>query len=630
MIKDFKKNFQVVKYVFKFCPMYIFFTCLYIIMNTIQVLSKVYLIEYIVRVVEEAVVKQNPFDDYKNILISLGIYVGIMFFTTIFMSYYNTIVKGKYRLTYISAIQQMMYEKAKRVDYSDFDNPEFYDLYSRALRDGTIRGIRVYEDFTNFVAAIINTIALGAYIVLTDYILIAVVLVSVVVRILIANKCNKNQHALDTETEIDRRMYGYVNRTFYQQRFAAEIKTTPVGELLIEKCNEAQKSIDQKFIRTHKKNTGLNSVSTVVSNLFENGAIYFYLVHKLFNGLTISKLSSTLNAATQFSSNFYEAASFLNRVKVNSLYIDYFLDYMNYEPKLEEVGKKDLDGEFESLKFDNVTFSYPETDFNALENINLDFKRGDKIAIVGLNGAGKTTLIKLLLKFYNPNSGDIYYNGQTIRDTKEDVIRRKYSIIFQDFRIYGVTIGENVLMRKMTSPEDEELVWSCLEKVGLKEKISKLEHGIHTVYSREFGQDGAVLSGGESQKLAIARVFASDADIYILDEPTSSLDPIAEKNINDLLVSQSKDKTIIIIAHRLSTVVDTDRIILIEYGKIIEDGTHQELLAKQGKYYEMFMTQATLYTRLDEEQGPKVHYFDLDESERDNRRGHDQRMRPTH
>ena len=290
---------------------------------------------------------------------------------------------------------------------------------------------------------------------------------------------------------------------------------------------------------------------------------------------------------------------------MNSLYIDYFLDYMNYEPKLEEAGKKDLDQKFSSLSFRDVTFRYPNTDFDATSNINLDIKRGEKIAIVGLNGAGKTTLIKLLFKFYNPNSGEIYYNDQTIRETKEDVIRRKYSVIFQDFRLYAVTIGENILMRKMTSEEDEEIVWKALEKVGLKEKIKNLPDGIHTLYSREFGREGAVLSGGESQKLAIARVFASDADIYILDEPTSSLDPIAERDINNLIISNSGDKTIIIIAHRLSTVVDTDRIILIEYGKIIEEGTHDELIKKNGKYYEMFMTQATLYIHNEDEKHPR-------------------------
>ena len=212
-----------------------------------------------------------------------------------------------------------------------------------------------------------------------------------------------------------------------------------------------------------------------------------------------------------------------------------------------------------------------------------------------MNGAGKTTLIKLLLKFYNPKEGDILYNGKSIKNAKEDVLRKKYAIVFQDYRIYGVTIGENILMRKIANEEDEKRVWTALEYVGMKEKITKLPQGINTICTREFRSDGAVFSGGELQRIAIARAFASNADIFILDEPTSNLDPLAEKRINNLIIEKAKDKAVILIAHRLSTVVDADRIILIEYGKIIEEGTHAELIEKKGKYFEMFTTQSYLY-----------------------------------
>lgn len=596
MIKDLMKNFQIGKYVFKFCPWYIFYSIVFIICSTLQALAKVYLIEYFIEVVEDAVKnKVNPLDDFPKVIFSLAVYLLLILVVTLYKSYYNQVIKRKYRIIFIGSVSNVMYNKARLVDYADFDNPEFYDIYSRAIRDGQTRGMVVYEDFINFIASIVNTIALGTYIVVGDSILIAVVLISVIVRIIIANTVNKNRHRFDKETEIDRRVYGYVNRTFYQQRFAAEIKSTIVSDLLIEKCNEAQKRIDQKFIQRNRSNTILNSISTIITNLFEHGIIYCYLVYKLFRGLTISRLSSMLNAATQFSSNFYDAASFLNKVKLNALYIDYFLDFMKYQPTLENLGTQDLDEPFERLKIDNVTFSYPGTDFNALDNINLEIKRGEKLAIVGLNGAGKTTLIKLLLKFYNPNVGDIYFNNQAIRDIKENVIRRKYSIVFQDFRLYDVTIAENILMHPVHLLEDEKKVWDALDKVNLKEKVSALPEGINTLYSREF--NGVEFSGGERQKLAIARVFASNADIYILDEPTSSLDPIAEHEINQLLMEKAEGKTIIVIAHRLSTVVNANRIILIEYGKIIEEGTHHQLLMQQGKYYKMFSTQAALYRR---------------------------------
>ena len=270
---------------------------------------------------------------------------------------------------------------------------------------------------------------------------------------------------------------------------------------------------------------------------------------------------------------------------------------MEYKPTLEEQGKLDLNENFEVLNINDVTFSYPKTEKNALENVNLTIKRGQKIAIVGLNGAGKTTLIKMLLKFYNPDNGDIYYNNQTIRDSKEKDVRNKFSIIFQDYRLYAVTIAENVLMRRVKTEEDERRVWEALEKVDMIDVVNKYPKGINTLQSRELDEKGASFSGGEQQRIALARVFASDADVYILDEPTSNLDPLAERNINKLIIEKSQEKTIIIIAHRLSTVVDADEIILIENGKIVEKGSHDYLMKTNGKYANMFNTQAALYKR---------------------------------
>ena len=177
------------------------------------------------------------------------------------------------------------------------------------------------------------------------------------------------------------------------------------------------------------------------------------------------------------------------------------------------------------------------------------------------------------------------------------MIRKKFSIVFQDYRLYAVTIAENVLMRRVKTKEDEERVIDALKKVGLYEKVMEYPDGIYTLQTRELNEKGASFSGGQLQRLALARVLASDADIYILDEPTSNLDPIAERNVNRLIIEESKHKTIIIIAHRLSTVVDADKIILIEDGKIVESGSHEELMNQDSFYKVMFETQASLYRR---------------------------------
>jgi len=597
MIKDLIKNFKIIKYVFKFCPIYCFFSVMFIICNVATSVLRVAMIAEVGKIISESLKLANPMDGFYSVVNVIILYIILNGIAVCVRRFYNSYLKGYYRTYYVNKMLGLMYSKVKDVDFADFDNPEFYDIYSRAMREGG-RGFRAYDDIVNFVSAVVNTIALGTFIVISDIYLILIVLLSTIIRVVISAKKNKNQWKFDHDSETDRRMYYYVNRTFYQQRFAAEIKTTPISDLLIEKCYDAQESIDKLCFKTIKKNSVLSVLNNVISYLFEMGAVYFYLSVKILKeSIDISGFTSILDASNQFSNNFVEMARFVNNLKNNALYINYFVEYMEYQPKLETTGKLDIEGNFKALDFDNIEFSYPNTSRKAIDGIKLEISRGKKLAIVGLNGAGKTTLIKMLLKFYNPDQGDIYYNDQTIRDTKEEVIRKKFAIVFQDYRIYAVSIAENILMRKVESEEDEKRVWKALEKVGLADIVREYPDGIYTMQTRELNEKGLALSGGQMQRIAIARVFASDADVYVLDEPTSALDPLAERDINRLIIEKSKDKTIIIIAHRLSTVVDADEIILIENGKIVEQGSHEDLLKSNGKYALMFNTQAALYIR---------------------------------
>lgn len=597
MIKDLMKNFKVVKYVFKFCPLYALFSVFYILSNVVISLLRVALIAQLGELIVDALLLANPVDGFDVILKTVIVYIVLNGLATCYRRIYMTYIKLYYRQVYFARILEKIFGKVQYIDFADFDNPEFYDTYSRAIRE-CFRGFTAYDNIVSFISSIVNIIVLGTFILISDIWLIVIVLVATILRVVIAAKKNKNQWEFDKNSETDRRMYHYVNRTFYQQRFAAEIKTTPISDLLIEKCYDAQENIDNLCKETIKKNSVLSIINNTISYIFEMGAVYFYLGYKVINKIiSIASFSSIIDAANQFSNNFVDMAKFINELKNNALYINYFIDFMEYKPTLEEQGKLDLNENFECLNIDNITFSYPKTEKKALENVNLNIKRGQKIAIVGLNGAGKTTLIKMLLKFYNPDSGDIYFNNQTIRESKEKDVRNKFSIVFQDYRLYAVTIAENVLMRRVKSEEDEKRVWDALEKVDLVEEVKKYPKGINTIQTRELDEKGAAFSGGQLQRLAIARVFASDADVYILDEPTSNLDPLAERNINKLIIEKSKDKTIIIIAHRLSTVVDADEIILIDNGQIVEKGSHEYLMKTNGKYANMFNTQAALYKR---------------------------------
>jgi ATP-binding cassette subfamily B protein len=229
----------------------------------------------------------------------------------------------------------------------------------------------------------------------------------------------------------------------------------------------------------------------------------------------------------------------------------------------------------------------------------MTIKAGQKIALVGYNGAGKSTLVKLILRLYDPNSGKVLINGEGIKDFTISSYRSKFSTIFQDFRIYSASVAENVLCGKYTNV-DEKRVNSALSNSGFDEKLASMPHGIDTVLTKEFDSEGINLSGGEAQKIAIARVFARDCDIVILDEPSSALDPDSEYELNKTLMT-AFDKTVIIISHRLSTTRMADMIYMLEDGKIIEQGDHDSLMKLDGKYAEMFNKQAEKYN-LDKEQ----------------------------
>ncbi|MBR6257008.1 MAG: ABC transporter ATP-binding protein, partial [Lachnospiraceae bacterium] len=229
-----------------------------------------------------------------------------------------------------------------------------------------------------------------------------------------------------------------------------------------------------------------------------------------------------------------------------------------------------------------------------LKEISLKVQPGEKIAIVGYNGAGKTTLIKLLMRLYDPTSGKIVYHGRDIKEYRPDDYRRRIGVVFQDYQMYGASLKENVVMDRAEEAADNDVI-TALKRAGFGDRLNSLERGLDTPVTTEFDKEGINFSGGESQKVAISRAFYKDADMLIMDEPSSALDPIAEYELNKAMESAAKGKTVFYISHRLSTTRDADRIILLENGRIAEEGTHDSLLKMNGKYARMWQVQAGRY-----------------------------------
>jgi ABC-type multidrug transport system fused ATPase/permease subunit len=251
-------------------------------------------------------------------------------------------------------------------------------------------------------------------------------------------------------------------------------------------------------------------------------------------------------------------------------------------------------GEFESIEFKNVSFKYPCAENYSLSNVNLKISKGDTIAIVGINGAGKSTMVKLLLRFYDATDGEILYNGVNIKEYNLNSYRNRFATVFQDYKNFAISVFENVMCRECND-DDRMIAEMALRQSGVWNKISSFENGGDTLLTREFDSSGAGLSGGENQKVSTARLFARDFDVAVLDEPSSALDPVAEYQMYENLISATENKTVVYISHRLSSAVLSDNIFVLNGGKVIESGSHQQLMALGGEYSRMFELQSKSY-----------------------------------
>lgn len=245
------------------------------------------------------------------------------------------------------------------------------------------------------------------------------------------------------------------------------------------------------------------------------------------------------------------------------------------------------------IKLVNVSYRYPNAQQDTIHNMNLTIRPNENLAIVGLNGAGKTTLVKLICGFLDPTEGKVLLNGEDIRTFNRRDYYTLIAAVFQDFSILESTVAVNVA--QSIDSIDEDKVWQCLEKAGLKEKVETLPKGIHTILGREVFEEGVELSGGQTQRLMLARALYKDSPILILDEPTAALDPIAENDMYMKYKEMTQGSTSVFISHRLASTRFCDRILFLDHGNIVEEGTHEELLNKHGKYAQLFHVQSQYY-----------------------------------
>lgn len=581
----------MMKYIYKYCPSHIFISFIQSLFANISSIIGILFIKYVI----DSLTYNRA---YRSILlIALGIFIFNTLISTI-TTYLTQYVMQRNTQLLSRGMLNEIFTQSTRIDYQCYEDPKFFSDFTMAVEQSDRRALDVLQTFTTFISSIFGITSFSVFISVLEPFLFLVVFFNVVINIYFMIRNSKLQHDFYEERLKPGREQGYAQRVFYLNSFAKELRLyIKLSEVIRSTFNKA---ID-KLIEITYKYARIFTKRLIAQNIFSNLISLFttlYIAFKVIKGyLKISDYFTLTSSIGQLSSQITNLFQVFPQLYEHSLYIENFLNFMYYDPHIKNESNSEMVDNGKNIKFKNVSFSYPNNGTKkVLSEVSFEIKANEKVAFVGENGSGKSTLIKIITRLYDIDKGSVDLDNLNIKKYNIESLRDNIGIIFQDFQLLSVSILENILMRPIQNNEvDEEIAYNALRKVGLYNKVKALPNGLYTKYSNEYDELGTFLSGGEMQAIAIARIYAKQCNVVILDEPSSALDPIAEQKIFDMTLNSIKDKTIILISHRLTNIKNVDKIFYIEKGSIIESGSHESLMNLQGKYYNMYNMQAQNY-----------------------------------
>lgn len=508
-----------------------------------------------------------------------------------------------------------MTEKLTEVSYSTFISAKFRKLYS-----ATKNGLDFTGGFEIFVSRLVNSVAqlvltlviaggllINALIIIpngstysvSNFILCALILIPIAAAILCSKQSNKVMlKFFDFNIQFNRALDYFSNILFGNVNYTKLLRIYDPDDLV---AKQAAADINQQVNQDTKyqlKADGIGNLSDIITSLII-GLMYCILSIRVLNGkLLLGTMIACVGYLEVIINNLSAMLYAWNSRNASLATVQQYIDLMQTEGDTElNLGKTKKTAtasttEELTIEFKHVYFKYPEDQEYILKDLNFKIFKGEKIAIVGPNGSGKTTMIKLLLRLYEPNKGEILVNGQDIRQLDLTNYQRIFGTVFQDFTLFAWSIKDNILMG---APLDKAKMKLVLSQVELSDRIRQLPQGLETSISQELDESGVEFSGGEKQKIAIARALYRDAPIVVLDEPTAALDPVTEANIFSKFNELTAGKTAIFISHRMSSTQFSDRILVLKDGKIIERGTHDELMNQKGLYQQLYHEQAKYF-----------------------------------
>ena len=559
--------------------------------NAVEQIFGVFFFVYLTKYIFECIEKNISYDKlFRFLVIACSLHVVIHFIN----GWYETYRKINTPEIYRTVFHKVM-DITETMELKDFEDPGFYDMYARALDKCVDDAMNITIKTGVFIGNVVSTIMSLVIVVSVDPMLLFFMIIPIAASFYFGNKNSKCNYEREKAVTRDKRTAEYVKRVYYEKKYAAELRLYDIDSLFLKRQENAVENME-KLSLVYRMKSAIYSFCTYGSYSIVAGIgayIYVAIVIKTGHATSIASYIAMISAMA-FSTNQLKTAVENGIYMSNeSMLFRNLRDFLN-RPAAEHVERKDC-GLIETIEFQDVSFTYPGADLPTIQNMNFVWKRGDRIALVGYNGAGKTTLVKLIMGLYPVTDGRILVNGIDMNEIDGTNYRKHLGTVFQDLQVFAMTLCENVLMESPTCEEDYAKAGKALSMAQFDVNHQGLTKGLDTIISREFDEEGFVCSGGQAQKIAIARVFAQNPEMVILDEPSSALDPLAEYNMYNNMMHLSDGKGVIFISHRLSSARMAHRIYMMKNGSILEAGTHEELMDKRGEYYNMFMLQAQNY-----------------------------------